>query len=474
MAQAVSTSANILNILKYWYTDKRFESLLFRNSPTVSMIEKSRIGGKAYNFAAIYGRGGAVAGDYTVAIANAANTASNAEFSVPPGKIFSVFNLTQLAMMAGVGDNGTRSNYVKPLVNQMFAATEAARKTFALALFGSGFGEISNVGASGVITVASGSNTINLPSSAVIKMDVGTTFVFTNSTGGGAALLPSGPLRTSVNTVTAVGSALPGVSPPLYPVTFTATANDGLLLATDWLELQGSRDGGGNPQLPTGLGGWIPTFFNRQGAAFTTYIGTAFYGVNRSLSVDRLAGNFYLRGTGEKCVDALMEMVRICRRSGGVPNLIVVNDVDMKTLLSEVNGQTQYFQNVDKKTRVDLTKGAGAINFQFESSFLDMVISDPYCPEGVAYVLDKEVIEFAGISNTTVIQDDGVPGNEPGRPDATSVSPPETDFKLLLDDWLNVIQGTDTADGPAVRVSLSIYGNFAVRNPANCGAVRFY
>ena len=471
MAQAVSTLTSISNILKTWYTDKKFESLLFRNSPTISRIEKNRIGGKEYAISMLYGRGGATSGDYTVAVANSASTAQNAEMKVQPGKIFSVFNLTQLAMLAGQAGNNTKANYIMPLVNLMFAATEGLRKTAASAVFASGYGELGQVGAGGILTTIVGSNTSNMTPDVVVKMDIGTVFSVTNS---GVTLLPSATLRTSVNTVTAIGSVVAGTN--LYPVTFTATAVE-TWVSTDWIELAGSRDGSQNPNLPTGLGGWLPSYYNRTGASWTTYIGTSFYGVTRSVATDRLAGNFYLRNIAgsEKYTDALLEGIRLVRRAGGVPDMIVVNDLDFKTILSEVNGQTQYFQSADAKaSKVDITKGAGAVNVQFQSSWVEKIVDDPYCPLGTAYILDSSVIEFAGLSKADAVFDDGVPNNEPGRPDATSVSAPDTTFKLVIDDWLNVQQGSGASDGPSMQVTLALYGNFVVRNPASCAVIKFY
>src|SRR6478609_5141294 len=405
MAQAVSTLTSITNILKTWYTDAKFESLLFRNSPTISKFAKNRIGGKEYGISMLYGRGGATSGDYTVAVANSASTAQNAEMKIQPGKIFSVFNLTQLAMLAGQAGNGTKANYIAPLVNLMFAATEGLRKTAAAAVFGSGYGELGVVGTSGILTTVVGSNTTNLTSDVVIKLDIGTVFSVTNS---GVSLLPSATLRTSVNTVTAIGSAIAGTT--TYPVTFTATAIE-TWTATDWIELAGSRDGSNNPNLPTGLGGWLPSYFNRTGASWTTYIGTSFYGVNRSVATDRLAGNYYLRNVAgsEKYIDAIMEGVRLVRRAGGVPDMIVVNDVSYKQILSEANAQTTYFQSInnsaDKKSGSQVTKGLQEVDFQFSTTWLKTVVDDPYCPTNLVYILDSSVVEFAGLSKTDLIQD---------------------------------------------------------------------
>ena len=57
---AISAEQSILNILKVYYKDG-VENLLFRNSPAVRQVNKTRVEGKEQRFAAMYGRGGAVA-----------------------------------------------------------------------------------------------------------------------------------------------------------------------------------------------------------------------------------------------------------------------------------------------------------------------------------------------------------------------------------------------------------------------------
>ena len=41
----------------------------------------------------------------------------------------------------------------------------------------------------------------------------------------------------------------------------------------------------------------------------------------------------------------------------------------------------------------------------------------------------------------------------------------------MIDELIN-IQPASTSDGPAAQVNLSLYGNWAVTNPANCAVVK--
>ena len=129
-AQAISADEAIMNILKVWYKDG-VENLLFRNSPVVKDINKTRVEGKQQNFAAVYSRGGAVAGDFLIAEAKAAQNVRNAEFKVTPGQMFSVFSYNAKEVQASLSKKGA---YMKVAGNKAFAATEAFRKTMAVRL----------------------------------------------------------------------------------------------------------------------------------------------------------------------------------------------------------------------------------------------------------------------------------------------------------------------------------------------------
>ena len=140
MSQWISADQQVINFAKYWYTDRKFENLLVRNDPFAELMTKTRIGGQAYRFAAMYGRGGNVSGSAAIAvlIANNQSQSRNAEWIVPPGRIFSVFNITNLELLSTQSNRGA---YIKAIENKFFAGTEALRKTFAKAIYGFGYGE---------------------------------------------------------------------------------------------------------------------------------------------------------------------------------------------------------------------------------------------------------------------------------------------------------------------------------------------
>ena len=124
---ALNVSQDIANILKIWYRDG-VENLLFRESPIVKQIGKTRVEGKQQNFAAVYGAGGAVSGKFTQAKAKAAEVVKNAEFSVVPGQLFSCYSMNAKEVQASLTKRGA---YMKVAGNKLFAATSALRRTLA-------------------------------------------------------------------------------------------------------------------------------------------------------------------------------------------------------------------------------------------------------------------------------------------------------------------------------------------------------
>jgi len=457
---AITSDAGLLPIYKEWYSDKEMEQVLWRASPVLRELKKNRVGGKSYNFAANYASGGGASGDATVAATNAASGISkSAQFAVTPGQLFSIFSVSAKDVLAS---ENIRGAFVPVPVVKMFDGTAAFRRLFATALYGMGFGEIGNAG---IVTTQVGSNTLDLVQySSVVKLDIGSVFNVTNGA------LPSSTLRASVNTVTAINGTT---------ITFTSTAIE-TWAATDWIEVQGCRSGA-TPLLPVGLPGWLPTLAARSGGTWTTYIGTAFYGVDRSVFPDRLAGNYIARNTGgsEKYKDCIVRAIQAARNAGGNPMWLIINPADYATVLGEFDGLTQLMQSTNvagaKGQKTSAVAGFEETKYAYSSSWVDKVYDDPFCPRYTAYILDEETIEFAMLSNANTPVSDGINANNPGSQNINGVSTPDmkSTYSFIFDDYVTVQPSTLTSDGPALQVILQLYGNFAVRAPGKNAVINF-
>ncbi len=457
---ALNVNDAIKAILKTWYKDG-VENLLFRNSPVVKKIKKTRVEGKEQAFSALYSSGGAVGANYTKAKARAAVTSRNVEFKVTPGQLFSCYSMNQQEVQASLSKKGA---YMKVAGNKMFAANESLRKMLAGAFYGNGHGLIGSVAITDAVTwTANSTQTFTVQGSCAIKLAVGMGVVFTVEVGDESDSL--GPVE-----VTAING---------NSVTFKNTTSGSISLSastTYYICYEGSTDSSDNPLLPMGLAGWLPYVGKRTGDAWTAYIGSSFFGVTRNVNVEALAGNFYLGQSGESSTPykTVEELIRRCRRYGSQANMIVMNDGDWKTVADSTALTNAYVTNgLDKK--VKQTKGTSALNFGFSTSWIENVYDDPYCPEGLFYVLDLDTIELWTYTNVEKFDNDGVAGNEPGKPEIPDVDGDEKhEMGLIFDDILNVQPGSGSDNGPDVLVSLSVYGSFVCLNPSVNGVGIFY
>lgn len=453
---AISTNDNIKALLKVYYKDG-VENLMFRNSPLLKKLQKNRIEGKTYNFSAMYGRGGAVAGDFTKARNLAASVSKNVEFAVEPGQLFSVYTMNAKEVQASVTRRGA---YMKVAGAKMFAASEGFRKTLAASLYGRGYGELCFAPASVSFTQDTAAD-ITLPMDAIMKIDVGSELVIKTSVAGDSTTIKA---ALTVNAIT-------GTKVNVTPSATYETA------ATDVICLAGSMDASGAPLLPVGLGGWLPAVGSRTGINWQTYINSKFFNVERKAAPDRLAGAFYAEASSTaKKTDAVEALLMQVRRQGSLADMIVMNDEDWLAMSAEIATSNTYFTQTSTKEKKQAAIGFDSFAASFSTNYVENIIDDPYCPKGEFFILDSTAVEFDTLTNTDKV-DDGVAGNNPGKPDPMSDENDghEADpYKLIIDDYINVQAGEADVNGPCSEVTLMLFGTFAVTNPSNCGHGLFY
>lgn len=448
-AQSVTADQAILNILRVWYRDG-VENLMFRNSPVVKKVNKTRVEGKQQNFAAVYSRGGAVAGNFLVARQKAAENVKNAEFKVTPGQLFSVFSYNAKEVQASLSKKGA---YMKVAANKAFAATEAFRKTLAAAFYGRGYGEI-GILADPVTFAASTPIDITLTEDAIIKIAVGSGLALKNKVADTTELVRLEVSAIDGNTVTVVPSGA-----------YTGVGGEVVVLA-------GSMDASGNPYLPVGIDAWLPVVAERTGSDWQSYINTPFMGVTRSVAVDGLAGSFIKAAAGEKISETIEKLIRKVRRYGSKADMIILNDEDWLKMADEIQSTNTYFTQTSTAAKRKANVGLNKLTAGFSTNYIDVIYDDPYCPQGKAYVLDTDAVELWSYTNSEIVND-GVAANEPGKPDAEEDSGSKgregDPYKLLIDDYISVQPGEATADGPAVEVTMQIFGSYVVTDPSVCG-----
>lgn len=451
---ALSISTQVQNILRTWYKDD-VSNLLFRNDPAIKEIAKTRVEGKEQAFAAIYGAGGAVSSNFTNAKTQAAETARNAEFKVTPGQLFSVYSMNAQEVQASLTRKGA---YMKVAGNKLFAATEALRRTLAACFYGDGYGVVGSVTGSATIATISTSGTelTFADPSVAMKLDVGSVVQFkSDKTSADSASKKAEVTKIDGN-----------------KVTFKAASTINLTSGTEYfIQLQGSVDSSGNPLLPMGLEGWLPTDSTARAGTFC--------GVNRSYAPDRLAGALVddsAVSTATKSA-TLKKLILKCRRAGSMADLIVMNDEDFLALSAEIETTNTYLSKIgegngQKKATVGISELSAAVS----TNFVQNIVDSPYCPKGVFYVLDKSAIELWSMTNTDAL-DNGVAGNGPGKQDPMTMDNDghaKDPAQLIIDDYVSVTSGEGDANGPNVLVTLQLFASFVVTNPSVCGVGKFY
>lgn len=455
---AISANASILAMLKVYYKKEGIQNLLFRNSPLLKKINKERVEGKEQRFAAMYARGGAAGGDFTAAKTQAATVAQTAEFCVTPGQLFSVYTMNAKEVAASRSNAGA---YMRVGGAKMFAASESFRKTLAAALYGAGYGELCAVPSGGWSLTANTDTTVTLPEDAIMKIDVGSKLVIkaTRETAETSAQ----------NTLTV--KAINGTTVTVTPSGDTDATQAYIVC------LAGSMSGS-SPLLPVGLDGWLPVKAKRTGDTWANFIDDLFFGVDRSVNPDRLAGAFY-NGTGasEAKKSCIMKLIKALRRQGSLCDMIVMNDDDFLAFSAELETTNTFFTATSTKEKKTANVGFSNITAAFSTNYIENCIDDPYCPKGRFYVLSSDAVEFWGYTNTEKALNDGVEGNNPGKQDPMTMDADDKandPLQLLVDDLFTISGGSDTVDGPATMVTLNLFGSFVVTNPSVCGVGEFY
>lgn len=442
--------------LKVVYKDG-MGTLLGREGSAIKEIDFQKAEGKAYNFSAVAGRGGAVAGNYTQALNLASDSGQQAEFSVEPGAIWSTYVINKVDLSAAKSNLGA---YAPILKREFYRATAGLRKTLSSALYGRGYGEFAI--APSAITVADTSTeyTVALDPSATQKVDVGTKIVFKTNIGDAEEnALVSG-------TVTKL---LPGMKGFAFKGDAAGSITAGAIICVKGSTIPGTA----NPLLPIGFDAWFPIVEGRNpaGSSWPTYISATFCGENRSASVDRMAGAFYAPASAsEKIIDTVQGALLLNRSMGGDADMIVMNMFDRADLAKEIAVQNTYFSDTKSKATRKVNVGIEDFSVSSSTNLVDLIVDDIDCPRYKFYVLTKSTLAMLiWMAKNNQNKDDGVSTNEPGKPDINDVD--EFSFndgvsKLDIDDYVTITDNVNTWRGPAVTVTLGFVGALAVFDPS--------
>jgi hypothetical protein len=349
----------------------------------------------------------------------------------------------------------------------MYGSMSGLRRQAAKLFYSSGFGEFGKAPAGG--TLAVGSNTIVLPRSAVVGIDIGSQFQFAGTTGIPAA-------NASLNIVTNIGPAPAGNPAGAAEVTFSATAAD-TYSAGDLMVYFGNHNGTiatpGEIIAPHGLESLFPSIAANRG--------TALYGVDRSQYPNRLSGQFVddsaLAAATNTKIATINKVVNEIRQAAGDEEFTVVLSAnDYAAIYSELNQYERYLQTPGTKERERTFKfGISDMEFSMASTWIKRVIDTPFLEDGKCYVINLDSVKVVTYSNWgPVDQNSGPSGNEPGgdNPLAEDDKSGEV-MKVNIDDIFTIQPASDSPDGNAVEVTAALYYDLICLNPAHNGVALF-
>ena len=446
---AISTDNSILSMLKVYYAKAGLGNLLYRNDPLLKRLgdKAERIEGKVQPFSALYSRGGAVSANATVAVDLASTTAQAKEFQVTPGQLFSSCIYTNKEVLASKTKAGA---YVPVATAKMFAALESFRKTLAIALYGSGHGDLFTIGSDFAAMTVGTDVTQAWPVNAIYGVDPGSSIVYkTNINDTDDSAIAAGTVKS--------------VNPAAGTVVITPT-KAGTPLGGNFVCLKGCTDDEGNPLLPVGLGGWL------TGNVSAT---DNFFGVNRSVAPERLAGVNYNAPSNEAKYLSIEKAMLNVQAYGSQADVIVMNPNDALELQQEVEAKTYFTKPEGGRGRPRAEVGYDGMGISIIGSFLENIVTSPYCPKGKAYILDTETVKLWVYSNADRINDkqgdfdtvnevqDGGEGVE-NRP-----------YQLLVDDLFTLNPSAITQDGAGTLVLVNFLGEFVVTEPCKNAVVNF-
>lgn len=365
------TQSQVAGILKELYDDQKVQWLTYKDNPTLAMMKKEeKFPGKYYPVPVVYGLTQGSSATFATAYANQ-SAPSVAEFLVTRVADFSLATIDGQLLAAAQTDPGAFIDGAELMID---AAFQNATNRIASAMFRNGAGTIGQIYSVVFVSGTSYTITLNNPDDAVQFENNQVLVAVQNIDGSGTA-------PTDVATVTAVNRSA-------GTLTVTCATN----IASDWPTLYWLAVQGDLPTLtnnnfqPTGstttnsllklagFAAWLPI------SAPTS--SDTFFGVNRSVDTQRLAGVFF-DGSQLSIEEALLQGTGRIALNGGRVDTGICSYSSYTALITSLGSKVVY---IDQKV--------GEIGFRgVQVNGANTVMSifpDRNCPDGFIYCLEMD------------------------------------------------------------------------------------
>ena len=409
-----------------------------QGSTVLGKIKKEAFEGKEMKYAAQYANGGNFGVNYGAIVGAMDEGVRNVEWTMEPGHLTGLFSINQPEVLSSATD---RAAYMKAIANKMSGCFDGLAKTLATFMYSGKDGVIGKV-------VSASGKTITVDRSTALKMDLGTKFRVVTDISGYASAPVLTVVAKSKGVITFSGEATPAA---------------GNLIV---LNAKGNGVSG-----PDGLADLIPVTRGDENKMFR--------GVDRSKAWDNLAGQVVTSEdhTGAKMADALVELLKEVKLAGGTNVSLIINDDDYDTITKALGLNQYYFVGVNSgENKNHVTKGMTSLATAFGDAFTGNAIIDPYCPKGVAYMIDMDDFTFYGLNGIDKVINP-VSNDQLGKYDVESVGDAgigdNPSVQLNMDKLFTISEGQADETGPTFLIAAHLYGNFAIRDTSACGVCVF-
>lgn len=359
--------------LKEYYSKDKVENLVYKDNPLLMMIDKVEdFGGEHAKIALIYGNPQNRSATFSTG-QGGTSTSQIKAFLVTRVKDYAFANIDGETLQASKGNSNA---FMQAATTECDGAINTLTRSLAIAMYGSGWGDIGVIAAAGisgaVITLATRSDVTHFEPGMVLNSASTQTASSVNS--GSVTVLSVDP---SLGTVTMTGNVTSGIA--------SAAAGDYLFAA-------GDRSGSAALKV-SGLEAWVPV------AAPSSSL---FFNVDRTPHVSRLGGQ-RLDGRNLPLEEVLIDGASLVGREGGKLSHYFVSFGTYAALEKALGSKVQYV-DVGKKS-IDI--GFTGIRILGPRGPID-VVPDMNCPDSRAFGLDLDMWSLMSIGKAIrPIDDDG-------------------------------------------------------------------
>lgn len=365
------TQSAVSGILKELYDNQKVQWLTYKDNPGLAMIHKEeKFPGKYYPVPVVYGLTQGASSTFGTAYANQSSPLV-AEFLVTRVADFSLATIDGQLLAAAQTDPGAFIDGSELMID---AAWQTAVNRLASAMYRNGAGTIGQISTCANVSGTNYLVTLTNPDDAV-QFEVGQVIVAVQNVDG------SGSAPTDVGTISAVDRNLGTLNVTSstniasdWPTTyFLATQGD--LPTTNNQNFQPSGSTTTNSLLRlAGFAAWLP--IAAPGGS------DSFFGVNRSVDVQRLSGVSF-NGSQLSIEEALLQGTGRLALQGGKPDVGICSFATYTSLITSLGAKVQY---IDQKMG---EIGFRGVQINGAASVMN-IFPDRSCPDGLIYMLEMD------------------------------------------------------------------------------------